>query len=159
MGSCCDDGRYQFGNCGGWWYNCKEFGLKNHKDWIRFGRHGLTMPLSTEHQAICKYTRTRISCPMPENCNFRTPRWVSKKDYAADVCEEMPMVRRLRPLPPARRRRVRATATVTVRGEGDLRCLSRRLWKRLHPRPQHPHRRPHLGRVQNERRLLSQQGP
>ena len=95
MGSCCDDGRYQFGNCGGWWYNCKEFGLKNHKDWIRFGRHGLTMPLSTEHQAICKYTRTRISCPMPEKCNFRTPRWVSKKDYAADVCEEMPMVRKI----------------------------------------------------------------
>ena len=95
MGSCCDNGRYQFGNCGGWWYNCKEFGLKNHKDWIRFGRHGLTMPLSTEHQATCRYSRARVVCPMPDKCKFRTPRWISKKEYAADVCEEMPIIRKI----------------------------------------------------------------
>ena len=97
MGSCCDDGRYQFGNCGTWWYNCKAFGLKNHKDWIRFGRHGLTMPLSTEHQATCKYSRSRITCPLPDGCKFRFPRWKSKYDYTTDVCNEMPIVRKIPP--------------------------------------------------------------
>ena len=30
-GSCCDHGRFHFADCGNWWYNCKEWGLRNYR--------------------------------------------------------------------------------------------------------------------------------
>jgi hypothetical protein len=42
-GSCCDDGRFVFADCNTWWYKCKEYGLQNHRVWLRFGYSGFTM--------------------------------------------------------------------------------------------------------------------
>eukprot|EP01034_Spumella_vulgaris_P025124 gene25124-31543_t len=53
VGSCCDNGRYLFKDCGSWWYNCPLWGKVNLHHWIQFDRTGLTMPLATEHQ--CHY--------------------------------------------------------------------------------------------------------
>ena len=95
LGSCCDHGRYQFADCGGWWYNCRDWGLKNHDTWIKFGKHGLTMPLSTEHQATCKYSSSKIQCPLPKDCKSRVPLWKSKTESPLDICQEFPIIRKV----------------------------------------------------------------
>ena len=91
-GSCCDNGRYVFQDCGSWWYHCKEYGLKNHNVWLRFGRSGYTMPLSTEHQATCSYSRTKKVCELPPGCNTNARSFVSKD---SKVCGEYPVVRKV----------------------------------------------------------------
>ena len=45
VGSCCDNGRFIFKECGNWWYNCEQWGLQNYTQWVRFGKFGFTMPL------------------------------------------------------------------------------------------------------------------
>lgn len=83
-GSCCDDGRYDFADCGIWWHGCKLYGLHNYSDWIRFGKDGFTMPLGTEHQAKCRYSDRKRLCPMPKTCRKRIPL------DATEVCDEIP---------------------------------------------------------------------
>ncbi len=74
MGSCCDNGRMALEDCGGIpWYYCPTHGLKNHTTWVRFGPHGMTMPLSTEHKGVCSYSRVRVLCAMPAQCSHRVP--------------------------------------------------------------------------------------
>jgi hypothetical protein len=85
-GSCCDDGRFRFRDCGNWWYYCREWGLGNYSTWVRFGPRGFTAPLATEHAARCEYRAERVVCPAPEDCKRRSARNV------ADICSEMPHI-------------------------------------------------------------------
>jgi len=85
-GSCCDDGRFVFSSCDNWWYRCPDYGLHNYSSWIRFGHSGFSMPQGTEHQAKCKYSKKRISCPKPATCSNIIPR------ESKEICEEMPFV-------------------------------------------------------------------
>ena len=84
LGSCCDDGRFIFADCKNWWYNCKEWGVRNYTDWIRFGIKGYTQMTGSEHAARCKYSDTKQLCPAPKNCASRVP--MSDKE----VCGEVP---------------------------------------------------------------------
>ena len=84
-GSCCDNGRYVFKDCGNWWYNCEDYGLQNFT-WIRFGSDAFTLPLGTEHQAKCSYNKTSTICPLPASCDRRIPRTVK------EICPEYPIV-------------------------------------------------------------------
>jgi len=83
LGSCCDDGRFYFANCGNWWYNCPNWGLRNFSSWVRFGEFGYTLPTGTEHGARCAYSQARKLCPVPVPCGARVP----KRDN--DVCDEI----------------------------------------------------------------------
>eukprot|EP01035_Chromulina_nebulosa_P021774 gene21774-28176_t len=85
-GSCCDNGRFVFKDCGGWWYNCERWGLSNYTTWIRFGKYGWTLPLATEHQGRCNYSPERITCPLPDNCQSRIPK------NEASFCKEIPNI-------------------------------------------------------------------
>ena len=85
-GSCCDNGRFVFKDCGNWWYNCKQWGLSNFTDWIRFGEKGYSLPLGTEHQGRCKYNNQKIMCDLPSDCHNRVP--LGRKE----VCNEIPNV-------------------------------------------------------------------
>lgn len=82
-GSCCDDGNYYFDDCGNWWYNCANYGLRNASTWLRFqqtsggasGGNGeadktatFTVPVITEHAGTCKYSKERVTCPLPRRC-------------------------------------------------------------------------------------------
>ena len=49
------------------------------------------MPLSTEHQATCKYSKTKVTCDLPQDCNARVPSWKNEKPF--DVCKEIPIAR------------------------------------------------------------------
>lgn len=91
-GSCCDNGRYRFKDCGTWWYICPNWGLRDHKTWLKFGRYGLSMPLSTEHQATCEYRKERTQCDIPKDCTSRIPLWKGK-DTNPDTCLEIPIIR------------------------------------------------------------------
>jgi hypothetical protein len=74
-GSCCDNARFAFRDCGNWWYYCQQWGVKNHTVWLQYGSNGFTMPLSTEHQGICSYSPNQILCPLPAvspTCDGRT---------------------------------------------------------------------------------------
>jgi hypothetical protein len=74
-GSCCDAGRFQFGDCGAWWYNCPKWGLQNYSQWIQYGEYGFTMPTATEHQARCSYSAVKQVCDLTgSNCNRKMPR-------------------------------------------------------------------------------------
>ncbi len=69
-GSCCDDGRFVFPDCGNWWYNCPFFGLHQAETWVQFNepnqKYGsYAYPLMTEHKAKCKYSTTKQLCPVP----------------------------------------------------------------------------------------------
>jgi hypothetical protein len=71
-GSCCDNARFDFPDCGNWWYYCQQWGLKNHTVWLQYGLHGFTMPLSTEHQGICSYSPNQVLCELPKlHCEGR----------------------------------------------------------------------------------------
>jgi len=91
-GSCCDNGRFDFRDCGNWWYYCPNYGLANFTTWIRFGEHGFTLPLGTEHRARCLYSRQRKTCSLPTGCKYRVPRQGAAPD---GVCGEMPSVSRI----------------------------------------------------------------
>lgn len=82
-GSCCDSGTYSFSDCGSWWYNCIEYGLRNASVWLRFqtpsvqgtagagaGVEGatFTVPTITEHAGACLYSAERVTCPLPARC-------------------------------------------------------------------------------------------
>lgn len=82
-GSCCDNGRFVFKNCGNWWYNCQDWGLLNYTQFVRFGENGFTMPFGTEHQGRCVYSPAKIMCPIPPTCNKRLPKSIN------DVCGEI----------------------------------------------------------------------
>lgn len=60
IGSCCDNSRFNFKECGNWWYYCEKLNLKNHTVWLKYSSDGFTMPLSTEHQRICSYPSNQI---------------------------------------------------------------------------------------------------
>lgn len=91
LGSCCDNGRFYFANCGNWWYNCEHWGLRNFTDWIRFGEYGYTLPLGSEHGARCTYSEARKLCPVPLHCQARVP------SRADEICGEVPNVERTFP--------------------------------------------------------------
>lgn len=82
-GSCCDDGRFVFGNCGNWWYNCPSYGLQNYTTWARFGDDGFTIPLATPHSAKCIYHSKKRKCPKPLTCKRKNPR------HRLQLCGEM----------------------------------------------------------------------
>eukprot|EP01034_Spumella_vulgaris_P025887 gene25887-32394_t len=99
VGSCCDNGRYKFADCGNWWYNCKQHGKINLHYWLQFDKTGLTMPLSTEHMGNCVYSPTKQLCSVPGECKYRTlPDFGPGKlapegrDY---FCGEMPLVQQI----------------------------------------------------------------
>jgi indole-3-glycerol phosphate synthase len=52
------------------------------------------MPLSTEHQATCKYSQQRVLCEIPNDCVNRSPSWISTKDFPANICSEIPILRK-----------------------------------------------------------------
>ena len=113
IGSCCDNGRVKFRNCGNHWFLCPHWGLVNHTKWIQFGESGLKMPISTAHQATCHPTPTKTLCPLPPNCAIRIPpkwpNWTSEKEfetayrsfkrlsnttiYPSGLCGKIPIVR------------------------------------------------------------------
>lgn len=113
QGSCCDNGRYYFSNCGNWWYHCPLWGLSNFSQsiWFRFGENGVAMPPITVHQGTCSYTTERILCALPDGCSHRIPilknrtttvngsnnrntdAVASSSSYMNLHCDEMPIVR------------------------------------------------------------------
>lgn len=93
-GSCCDNGRYKFAECGNWWYWCPKWGTLSLHYWMQFDKTGLTMPMITEHQANCVYSPQRQLCTVPAECKYRTlPRLGPQEDPQKDYfCHEMPLV-------------------------------------------------------------------
>ena len=85
-GSCCDNGRFNFKDCGNWWYNCHDFGLRNFTTWLKFGHNGFTMPAGTEHKGRCSYSIHRIQCPGDSGSCSGSPRLES------DICKEVNIV-------------------------------------------------------------------
>ena len=85
-GSCCDEGVWKFPSCGNWWYNCQEQGLRNMSTWVKFGRSGVTMPLTTEHLGRCSYSSSRRNCPLPSSC--KAPKKNSIPSSVAEICFE-----------------------------------------------------------------------
>lgn len=73
-GSCCDAGRYEVAPCYGWWYQCKDWGIRDMSPWFKFGNFGFTFPPATEHREKCKYSSTKRICDLPVSCSVRTPR-------------------------------------------------------------------------------------
>ena len=70
-GSCCDDGRYVIANrsiCDNFWYYCDKLHTFTLANWIKFGRNGLTSPLTTEHLGKCRYFSTPAKCDSPKPC-------------------------------------------------------------------------------------------
>jgi hypothetical protein len=88
QGSCCDDGRYykKEGSkvCQNYWYYCPNMHEYTMAEWFKFGRFGLTMPLTTEHLGKCRYFPEKRLCDLPMNCKNRIP--VSQ----GDACGEIP---------------------------------------------------------------------
>ncbi len=87
-GSCCDDGRYYMiegkSICSYPWYYCAHMHEYTMAEWIKFGRYGLTMPLTTEHLGKCRYYPQKRFCDVPVACHNRIP--TSQKD----TCDEIP---------------------------------------------------------------------
>lgn len=67
IGSCCDNARFDFPDCGNWWYYCQKWGIINHTVWLQYSPDGFTMPLSTEHQGICSYSPNQRLCELPKS--------------------------------------------------------------------------------------------
>jgi hypothetical protein len=86
VGSCCDNGRHVFANCGTWWHRCEDIGRRNYTTWLRFGRAGFTFPAGTAHQARCTYSAQKVMCDLPEDCRYRVPAAVE------EICTELPNV-------------------------------------------------------------------
>ena len=86
IGSCCDNGRFIFKDCGNWWYNCENWGLQNYTQWIQFGSNGFTMPLGTEHKGRCQYSSDKITCPLPKDCSRKLPK------IETEICQEIPNI-------------------------------------------------------------------
>ena len=87
-GSCCDDGRFIFKECGNWWYNCQTYGLRNLTSFFRFGTNGFTMSL-TEHMGRCVYSPSRRACELPADCSEQRSQ---RPQSAAEMCREVPSV-------------------------------------------------------------------
>jgi hypothetical protein len=87
-GSCCDDGRYLFKECGNWWYNCQTYGLRNLTNFLRFGANGFTMSL-TEHMGRCVYSPTRRTCERPIECSQQMS---ARPQSVKELCREVPSV-------------------------------------------------------------------
>ena len=83
-GSCCDNGRFIFKDCGSWWYNCENWGASNYTTWIQYSEYGFSMPLGTEHKGRCQYFPEKRTCPIPEDCSKRSPK------TRQEVCQEIP---------------------------------------------------------------------
>eukprot|EP00428_Durinskia_dybowskii_P068923 CAMPEP_0170392262 /NCGR_PEP_ID=MMETSP0117_2-20130122/20098_1 /TAXON_ID=400756 /ORGANISM="Durinskia baltica, Strain CSIRO CS-38" /LENGTH=405 /DNA_ID=CAMNT_0010648387 /DNA_START=321 /DNA_END=1538 /DNA_ORIENTATION=- len=101
-GSCCDSGRYEVTDCGRWWYQCGEWGLKDINPWIQFGSDGYTSPITTAHKGKCTYSPEIQVCTLPKGCRHPVPPKASDPKYpfiGTDVCEEMPIRVRLGPDP------------------------------------------------------------
>lgn len=88
IGSCCDDGRFVFADCGNWWYNCPFYGIQNYTKWLRFGPNAYTLPTGTEHRAKCSYYSSKITCPLPASCDLRR----ALPGRAKEICKEMPQI-------------------------------------------------------------------
>lgn len=91
-GSCCNNGDIEVASCGGgWWYQCKDWGLRNLTTWLKFGEYGFTMPPATEHKATCEYSSERVLCPQPRECKTRYPKPRKGHDVLnrEDVCKEI----------------------------------------------------------------------
>lgn len=91
-GSCCDDGRYikteRFG-CDNFWYYCSSMHEYTLKEWIKFGRYGLTAPLTTEHLGKCRYYPDKRICDVPRDCMIVSN--MNSSDGQA-ICGEVPKV-------------------------------------------------------------------
>ncbi len=71
-GSCCENGRYEVASCEGWWYQCKQWGLRNISPWFKFGNYGFTFPAATEHRGRCIYSPQKHLCDLPQHCPMRS---------------------------------------------------------------------------------------
>lgn len=87
-GSCCDDGKFVFKECGNFWYNCQMSGLVDIKTWIRFGKNGLTMSL-TEHKGRCVYSSERQLCAIPTECSIENS---INPASISEICREVPSI-------------------------------------------------------------------
>jgi hypothetical protein len=45
----------------------------NINPWLQFGKHGYTTPSATAHKGLCTYSKTRLLCPLPTDCEERIP--------------------------------------------------------------------------------------
>lgn len=59
-------------------------------EWIKFGRHGLTAPLTTEHLGKCRYYPTKKVCDLPKDCNSTSDVFASD---GSKICGEISKVR------------------------------------------------------------------
>jgi hypothetical protein len=90
-GSCCDDGRYRIkempkGCDWPMWYECKHYIDVPMAEWIKFGRYGLTAPLTTEHLGKCRYYSFRNKCDVPKDCNDTSSIFASD---GSKICSEI----------------------------------------------------------------------
>jgi hypothetical protein len=88
-GSCCDDGRYRITNssvCNNFWYHCELLHPYTLMEWIKFGPHGFTAPLTTEHMGRCRYFPHRRQCDVPKDCEQPSPLLAGDKSV---ICNEI----------------------------------------------------------------------
>ena len=84
-GSCCEYGKFEVEKCRGWWYQCKEWGIKDITPWLKLGNYGFTFPTATEHRGRCVYSPNKRVCEIPATCTQRTPHRVNPNDTMIDV--------------------------------------------------------------------------
>ncbi len=85
-GTCCDNGRFIFRNCGNWWYNCESYGLSDIKTWVKIGDYGFPFPLATAHKGQCLYSPERIKCNVDKDCLTPIP------ETTSEICKEIPNI-------------------------------------------------------------------
>jgi hypothetical protein len=91
-GSCCDDGRYFITNtsiCNNFWYFCDELHAFTLMEWIKFGPHGFTAPLTTEHLGKCRYFPSRRQCDVPKHCRGESAPAAVLASDGSPICEEI----------------------------------------------------------------------
>jgi hypothetical protein len=104
-GSCCGTIEYSVNTSlcvrGGWWYQCRDYGLRNFTTWLKFGEYGFTMPPVTPHLRACEYHSNPVKqCPVPTDCDFPIPRKASFGEILRgnDVCDPLVRTEHLGPL-------------------------------------------------------------
>lgn len=62
----------------------------NFTQWLQVGKSGFTFPTSTEHGAVCQYSREKVLCEMSAGCQSRIPSGSGKVCLEVDHIKHIP---------------------------------------------------------------------
>ncbi len=56
-------------------------------EWIKFGKYGLALPLTTEHLGKCRYHPEKRFCDIPVDCHQRVP--TSQQNTCGEIAKNL----------------------------------------------------------------------